>query len=479
MDDRMLTATKLMTALVVLILATFWLAGDGASSSWSGLDLEAESRHRTLLERSNTTTTVLRSEPKVFHLIPHSHCDAAYKKTFDEYYETEVRNVLNSIVQALPQDPSRRFLWAETIFLTRWWKDSRTTAAQRLLLHQLLNNKQLEIVNGGWVMHDEGITRYDTQIHQMTEGHDRLQQMLVDPLGRSNVTIQTGWQIDPFGPSPFTVHLHAWAGMDFLVLNRMPEYVKDRLKAKNSLQFYWQPTLDGIAPHDNTTIPRILVHAMDTHYASPDGFNWEDLEHGVPEQVSNNNVQERTDTFLQILMQRATYYQTPHVMVPMGGDFTFQNASMQFANMDRIVQYVQQHPERYEDATLKFSTPLEYKEAVLNSMTSAKQEIPIIYDGVAMQPLLGGYYFQNPNLKQMLRTCEIVLRSLEVQLFRAAFRDNQPWHRISKLIERAKEVRRTMGLMQHHDAITATSYKFVISDYIRRLKYTFTELSNQ
>jgi hypothetical protein len=418
-------------------------------------------------------------QPVVFHLIPHSHCDAAYKKTFDEYYETEVRNVLNSILVAIPQDSLRRFVWAETIFLTRWWKDSRTTFAQRQLFQRLLIEGRIEIVNGGWVMHDEGITRYDTQIHQMTQGHDRLQQMLVDTIGRPNVSVVTGWQIDPFGPSPFTVHLHDWAGMDFLVLNRMPEYVKNSLKANKSLQFYWEPQSHDIFPQQNTTVtPRILVHAMDTHYASPDGFNWEDLEHGSPTQISKLNVQERTDTFLDILMQRAQFYRTQHVMVPMGGDFTFQNASMQFANMDRMMQYVQSHPERYHGTSLRYSTPSDYKEAVLNAMAATNQTMPVLRNSVAMQPLLGGYYFQNPNLKQMLRTCEIVLRSVEVRLFRAAFRDNQPWHWVSDLVERVKSVRHTVGLMQHHDAITATSYRFVIADYIRRLKGAFVEMNS-
>jgi hypothetical protein len=414
-------------------------------------------------------------QPLVFHIIPHSHCDAAYKKTFDEYYETEVRNVLISVLEAIPRDPSRRFVWAETIFLTRWWKDPRTTAAQKKLFQELLNNGRLEIVNGGWVMHDEGITRYDSQIHQMTLGHDRLQQILVDEEGRFNLSIKTGWQIDPFGPSPFTVNLHAWAGMDFLVLNRMPDDVKDRLKSNRSLQFYWETGQPSTK--QQSTIARVLVHVMDTHYASPPGFDWEDVEHELPDQITDGNVQDRTDEFMKILMQRASYYQTPHVMVPMGGDFTFQNASMQFRNIDRIMEHVRGHPEVYSSATLKYSTPTEYKEAVLGAIDKMNHQLPVIHGGVDMQPLLAGYYFQNPNLKQKLRSLEIVLRTLEVQSFRA-LREGQPWEWLSPLVERTKSIRDTMGLMQHHDAITATSYRFVIGDYIRRISSSFAEMTN-
>jgi hypothetical protein len=419
------------------------------------------------LEEEEEASLITNTTATNFHILPHSHCDAAYKKTFDEYYETEVRNVLNSAIVALGRDKSRRFVWAETIYLTRWWKDSRTTNKQKELFHTLLIQGQMETVNGGWVMHDEGITRYDSQIHQMTQGHDRLKQMLVDYLRRPDASVSTGWQIDPFGPSPFTVNMHNWAGMDFLVLNRMPDNVKDSLKANQTLQFYWET--------DQAT--RILVHVMDTHYASPEGFDWEDLEHGNPIPITKENVRERADLFMEVLSERATHYRTSHVMIPMGGDFTFQNASMQFHNMERLFQYVEAHPKRYGDASFRFSTPKEYRKAVMDELAQSNQTVPVIRGGAEFQPLLAGYYFQLPNLKQMLRTCEIVLRTVEVRLYQA-FSRNEPWGKLTYWIEETRKARETMGLMQHHDAITATSYRFVIADYMKRLTSTFREMTN-
>lgn len=35
----------------------------------------------------------------------------------------------------------------------------------------LVQNGQLEFVNGGWVMNDEAVTNYVSVINQMTEGH--------------------------------------------------------------------------------------------------------------------------------------------------------------------------------------------------------------------------------------------------------------------------------------------------------------------
>ena len=251
---------------------------------------------RTVVRPKNATTLFqVPHPPTIFHLIPHSNCDAAYEKTFDEYYETQVRTIFHSILPALEKQKgnhSRRFVWAETNYLTRWWKDPRTSSHLKDLFHTLMVSGQIEIINGGWVMHDEGITRYDSQIHQMTPGHDQLLQIFVDRRHDSDLRLTTGWQIASSGSSPFTVHLHQWAGYDMLVLNRMPDSVKAILQANRTLQFYWT-TPDGTS--------RIFVHVLDAHYTSPDGFNWEDNELDNPVPVTRDNVQKRSDLFVKIL----------------------------------------------------------------------------------------------------------------------------------------------------------------------------------
>ena len=417
------------------------------------------------------------SDPVVGHLIPHSHCDAAYKKTVDEYYETEVRYILDNIVRALKKSNTtstnstankdansrRRFVWAETVFLSMWWKDPRTTKQQDF--RALLENGQLEIANGGWVMHDEAITRYDSQILQMTKGHDKLQRML-----GFVPEIRTGWQIDPFGASQQQVNLHDWSHMPFLVHNRIPQYLKDDLMDNRSLEFLWH------APSG----AQILVHVLDHHYESPVGFDWENLVH-VAEEITHENVQDKADELMSIIQDRSKYFTTPNVMIPFGGDFRFVNATRQFKNMDRIVDYVQEHPERYQGATLRYSTPQEYYEALfdnyLSKLKKTKNEkkhslstsrgLPTVTDS----PFLSywtGYYTQLPILKQMVRACEVLLRTVTM---------NQWMVQRTKSFALLQYARETVGLMQHHDAITSTSYRFVLQDYMKRLQRTFDGLT--
>jgi hypothetical protein len=91
-------------------------------------------------------------QPVEVHIIPHSHCDPGYKKTVEGYYLTEVRQVLDSVVETLSRDPSLRFVWSESSYLWRWWGENPKGAAA---FKRLVENRQIELVNGGWVMHDE------------------------------------------------------------------------------------------------------------------------------------------------------------------------------------------------------------------------------------------------------------------------------------------------------------------------------------
>jgi alpha-mannosidase II len=53
------------------------------------------------------------------------------------------------MITMLSSNKKYRFIWAEISFLSLWW--NQATTDQRQLLIKLVNNKQFEIVTGGWV----------------------------------------------------------------------------------------------------------------------------------------------------------------------------------------------------------------------------------------------------------------------------------------------------------------------------------------
>jgi lysosomal alpha-mannosidase len=48
-------------------------------------------------------------------------------------------------------------------------------------------------------------------------------------------------------------------------------------------------------------------------------------------------------------------------MMPMGADFAYANARLNFANMDTLIHYFNSH---YDNVTLLYSTPSEYVDAL-------------------------------------------------------------------------------------------------------------------
>lgn len=62
-------------------------------------------------------------------VVPHSHMDPGWLKTFEEYYDTQSRKILTGMLQYLEAKPDIKFICAEMSFFELWW--SRLTETER------------------------------------------------------------------------------------------------------------------------------------------------------------------------------------------------------------------------------------------------------------------------------------------------------------------------------------------------------------
>jgi hypothetical protein len=84
------------------------------------------------------------------------HDDVGWLKTVDEYYSgtnntiqhAGVRYIISSVIEQLEQNPNRTFTYVEQAFFQRWWREQSDETQAKT--KQLVANKQLSFVNGGW-----------------------------------------------------------------------------------------------------------------------------------------------------------------------------------------------------------------------------------------------------------------------------------------------------------------------------------------
>ena len=61
-----------------------------------------------------------------------------------------MHDIYTSVVQALLENSTRRFIIVEIAYFNMWW--AQATASQRSDFASLVANGQIEFVLGGWVM---------------------------------------------------------------------------------------------------------------------------------------------------------------------------------------------------------------------------------------------------------------------------------------------------------------------------------------
>lgn len=196
------------------------------------------------------------SEPIQVHFVPHSHMDAGWRKTYDEYYNNEVTQIFDSVFALLQTNRMYTYTLGDIAFFRRYWLqlDPLETEDARQNIRQLVENGQLEFVHGGYVSHDEATTNYADVLRNFEAGHDFLK-------NEFGVTPRVAWQLDPFGHSAVTASLAADMGIEAIFFARLNKEKYDDLAASEDLEFIWKPTFAS---------NEILAHALHDHYNPPD-----------------------------------------------------------------------------------------------------------------------------------------------------------------------------------------------------------------
>ncbi|XP_002065049.4 lysosomal alpha-mannosidase isoform X2 [Drosophila willistoni] len=404
------------------------------------------------------------------HLIAHTHDDVGWLKTVDQYYygsETRIQKagvqyIIDSVVEALLKDPEKRFIYVESAFFFKWWKEQKPKVQEAVKM--LVDQGRLEFISGAWSMNDEATTHYQSVIDQFAWGLKLLNDTFGE-CGRPRV----GWQIDPFGHSREMASMFAQMGFDGMFFGRLDYQDKDeRLMTKNA-EMIWH----GSANLGETA--DLFSGALYNNYQAPDGFCFDILCSDTPiidgKHSPDNNVKERVDAFFEFVNKMATGYRTPNLLITMGEDFHYQNADMWYKNLDKLIMYANERQANGSNINLLYSTPSCYLKSLHDAgivwPTKSDDFFPYASDPHAYWT---GYFTSRPTLKRYERDGNHFLQVCK-QLSALAPTTS------AEFDAHLSFMRETMGIMQHHDAITGTEKQKVALDYAKRLSVGFDACS--
>ncbi|XP_076234440.1 alpha-mannosidase 2 isoform X2 [Calliopsis andreniformis] len=412
---------------------------------------------------------------KVF-VVPHSHNDPGWLSTFEKYYTSQTRNILNNMVTKLVEDRRRKFIWAEISFFQLWWEDQPKTT--RNLVRRLIHDGQLEIVSGGWVMPDESVSHWIAQLTQLTEGHQWLKYNL-------DYTPNSGWAIDPFGLSPTMPYLLKKAGLENVLIQRVHYSVKKRLAKEKRLEFRWRQLWD------NEGSTEIFTHVMPfysydvPHTCGPDPkvccqFDFFRLQSFgltcpwkvAPQAITKANVADKAALLLDQYRKKAQLFKTDVVLAPLGDDFRYTHFTewdAQYKNYQMLFDYMNQNEKL--NVQIRFGTLSDYFDAIrekhnLNEFPSLSGDFFTYSD--RDDHYWSGYYTSRPFHKRLDRVLLSLLRASEILNTIAWTKGNDKLVE-GTLAQRLSKARMSHALFQHHDGITGTARDEVVIDYAKKM----------
>uniref|UniRef100_A0A0N5ARF2 Alpha-mannosidase n=1 Tax=Syphacia muris TaxID=451379 RepID=A0A0N5ARF2_9BILA len=414
-------------------------------------------------------------------VVPHSHTDPGWIKTFEEYYHQQTKNILDEMLTFLTMYKDMRFVYAEMSFFEQWWAD--IDDKKRDLVKKLLKDGQLEILTGGWVMPDEANSHYFGIITQLLEGHEWIRNHLGEEFAPVN-----HWSIDPFGLSPTVAYIVARANLSSGVVQRVHYAVKKYLAKNKQLEFKWRQffTVDHHGDDFLTHVMPFFSYDV-PHTCGPDPkvccqFDFRRLPGSdilcpwnvPPEEITDSNCAARAFMLYDQYRKKAQLFKTNVVFVPLGDDFRYDTSfewEKQHANYQKLFDYMNRRLDWNVHA--RFGTPAEYFKLVRERLFEDSSEFPVLTGDFFTYSdrndhYWSGYYTSRPFYKQMDRTAQHFLRSAEI-LYSLAMARYPGESLLNELFNLLVEARRYISLFQHHDGVTGTAKNYVVVDYGQKM----------
>uniref|UniRef100_A0A0N4ZVU2 Alpha-mannosidase n=1 Tax=Parastrongyloides trichosuri TaxID=131310 RepID=A0A0N4ZVU2_PARTI len=415
-------------------------------------------------------------------LIPHSHDDPGWLKTFEGYYNEDVSVILNGMLDYLNEDNQMKFVYVEMSFFELFY--STLNLERREKVRKLLEQNKLEIITGGWVMSDEANSHFVSQIIELFEGHEFVKNQL-------NYIPKNHWSIDPFGLSPTMAYLIKQCGFEHMAIQRVHYMVKQYFAQRKLFEFQWRQLWSGgykDGEHDTDIFTHMFPYGSYTsgETCGPDKFLCEEINQkifsGYKVHLKKNDkksiIKEDAKLLADQYRKKSLLFRGSNIFIPIGTDFSY-NTLEQWPNVHDNYNLIINEINNNKDLKMKvqFATLNDYFAANDKDITKDKIDVPVVTGDFFTyadrdEEYWSGYYTSRPFYKRLDRVLMDTLRSAEI-IFASVLSKIQKNEQnyFLKTVDYNKLVyaRRALSLFQHHDGVTGTSRIAVVVDYGKKL----------
>lgn len=237
------------------------------------------------------------------------------------------------------------FTIAELNHFSKWWHKASSIA--RGDVRKWVAEGRLEFLNGAWTENDEAMPTYQDIIANLMKGHEFLKNEL-------DFVPKVGWLLDSYGHSAANARLYADAGMEALFLGKMDLKEKHGRSINKSLNFIWRPSEKNFGNQE-----QILVSTFKDNYCWPSGFGTNEA-FVTDAKNPKFNAESKGIELINYVQELSKHHEEKHLILPWGCDSAFSDASLDFGQMDKVIQFTNRL--NTKNITFMYSTPSKYLE---------------------------------------------------------------------------------------------------------------------
>ncbi len=320
-------------------------------------------------------------------VVPHFHFDVAWIKTYEEYSEIGLSNILD-VLKLIEQESEYRFCLDQVALVQPFWEKFPELQEN---LKRMVKEGKIELVCGMYSMPDANIPSGEFLVRQFLFGKRFAKE-------RFDVDVQCGWMIDSFGHPNQLPQILRKSGFKYYVFGRgapqqtKTEFYWEGLDGSKILTHWlagtyivgWIPSQSGeIIAKIGDELPyvtRVLLRTQSLRWLPVP------LEGGIA----------KIDGVFGFLSQVAS---TKNIFFPNGADFT--------PPQRQIPLIVREWNKRKKNVKAIISTPSGFFKAV----ETAKEKLPTVSG--EFNPVFQGVYGARIKLKQKNRDAENLLLTAE------------------------------------------------------------------